>query len=199
MAHSLTPIRKRARRRAGCRGGVATLLGALLALASSEGRASDPDFGPNDIPTVFFVSKSDDLNRVDYGIRLDSRCAPLGDAPVFPYWREFENAPPVRTHALGWLEYLAYGISEQRVVRRTTKGGAHSIRLKAIARDVVIETEKGPDGRCRAVALSTISNIASAHLLNAHIKLRRALSVEYIDIRGRHPASGALLEERVTE
>jgi hypothetical protein len=47
--------------------------------------------------TLFFISKSDDENRVDYGMRLDSKCAPYGDESVFPYWREFEPLPPVRT------------------------------------------------------------------------------------------------------
>ena len=76
----------------------------------------DPDFGPNDVATVFFFSKSDDRNRVDYGLRLDATCMPVGEEPLFPYWREFESEPPgLKTHSLKFFEYAGYGVSEQRI------------------------------------------------------------------------------------
>jgi hypothetical protein len=173
------------------------VLGVAVALASAEALAADPAFGPNDVATAFFVSKSDDRNRVDYGVRLDADCAPSGEAPVFPYWREFENSPPVRTHSLGWVEHLAYGISEQRITRREGEGAEIAIRLKAVARDLVIAIKKGADGKCQATVRCTLAGISGAQLSSAHIKLRRALSVEYIDLFGRAPATGAKVVERI--
>lgn len=34
--------------------------------------------GANDVQTTFFIAKSDDRNRVDYGMRLDTNRAPVG-------------------------------------------------------------------------------------------------------------------------
>src|SRR5215510_9294156 len=94
--------------------------------------ANEPRFGANDLETLFFISKSDDKNRVDYGMRLDSRCAPSGEEPVFPYWREFEPPPPVRTKPMSAFSKMGYGISTQRVVRRTAAGGETTIKLKQV-------------------------------------------------------------------
>src|SRR5450432_4841953 len=94
----------------------AALLFAVVFFSPGDARADAMQFGAHDIETVFFISKSDDRNRVDYGIRLNDHCAPVNDEAVFPYWREFENSPPVRTHSLGIFEYVPYGFSEQRLV-----------------------------------------------------------------------------------
>ncbi len=176
---------------------LAPLIGAALALASGDARADNPSFGPNDVETVFFVSKSDDRNRVDYGLRLGADCAPLGDSALFPYWREFENSPPVRTHSLGWIEYVAYGVSDQRLLHRGEVGAQLAVRLKAVSRDVVVATKRGADGKCQATARCSIAGISGAELSSAHVKLRRALTVEYIDLFGRDPATGASLVERI--
>ena len=57
----------------------ALLVFAVVMATSGDARASAVSFGPNDVPTVFFINKSDDHNRVDYGIRLNEHCAPTGD------------------------------------------------------------------------------------------------------------------------
>ena len=47
---------------------------ALLAVVLggvSDAKAGEPPFGRFDVRTVFYISKSDDHNRVDYGIHLD--------------------------------------------------------------------------------------------------------------------------------
>jgi len=100
---------------------------------AGDARADAIQFGSHDVETVFFISKSDDRNRVDYGIHLNDHCAPTGDDAVFPYWREFENSPPVRTHSLNVFEYVPYGFSEQRLVHRTLTGGDQLVRLKQLA------------------------------------------------------------------
>jgi hypothetical protein len=174
--------------------GLATTL-AVLAPATSM--ADDPRFGPSDVQTVFFISKSDDKNRVDYGMRLNENCAPLNDDAVFPYWREFERAPPVRTHSLSVFEYVPYGISEQRMLRRTRTGGEHTMRLKQVARPISITTKKEADGHCTAVAHTRINGIDNAELVSVYAKLAGAMSVEYIDIKGKNPDTGAEIVERV--
>lgn len=154
----------------------------------------EPVFGPNDIATLFFVNKSDDRNRVDYGMRLDADCVPVGDDPVFPYWREFENSPPVRTHGISWIEHLAYGVAEQHLVRRTPTGAEHFVRLKPLPRDLLITTEKGADGTCQATVRTIVAGVPGAELLSAYIKLRGVMSLDYLELHGRDAKGQPLLE-----
>ena len=104
-----------------------SLVAGTLTASARNALAGEPKFGRNDLETLFFVSKSDDHNRVDYGMRLDDHCAPVGDEPVFPYWREFEPPPPVRTKPMGAFSKMGYGISTQRVLRRTETGDRKSV------------------------------------------------------------------------
>jgi hypothetical protein len=166
----------------------------LLGVAAAEAK---PTFGPHDIETLFFISKSDDRNRVDYGMRLDADCAPREKDAVFPYWREFENSPPVRLHPLGLFEYYPYGIATQRVLTRTASGIEYHVRLKRIHRDLVVTTTKEADGRCTAMVHTTIAGMERVELQSAFAKLRRAMSVEYVDIHGRDPRTGQPIDERI--
>jgi hypothetical protein len=177
--------------------GFASLLGLGTVISPAGAIADEPSFGANDVPTVFFINKSDDHNRVDYGIRLDDRCGPAKDDAVFPYWREFENAPPVRTHSLGLFEYVAYGLSDQRTVRRTQTGADQLIALKQFGRPIFVTTTKGSDGHCTAIARSTIQGVEHAQLLSIFVKLRGPMMVDYIDVKGTDLATGKALEERI--
>jgi len=163
---------------------------------SSDAHAGAVSFGANDVQTVFFISKSDDHNRVDYGIHLNERCAPTGDDAVFPYWREFEPPPPVRTHTLGLLEYVPYGFSEQRLVHRSQTGGDQLLRLKQLDRPIAVRARK--DGAaCVATAYARVAGVEGAQLVSVYAKLAGATSVDYVDIHGKNPATGADLVERV--
>ena len=168
---------------------------AAVTITASSALAGDPDFGPQDVPTVFFFSKSDDRNRVDYGLRLDAACLPVGEEPLFPYWREFESEPPgLKTHSLKFFEYAAYGISEQRI--KKTEGRADiTVKLKAFPREIVITTEKGPDGKCAVTPRSVIAATPNVELVSAFIKLKSGWSVEYVEVKGR--VNGKGLSERL--
>lgn len=182
----------------GSRGG-ARAVGVALALVCVPRTvlASDPSFGPHDVETLFSIAKSDDRNRVDYGMRLDANCAPAGQDPVFPYWREFERSPPVRTKPMGAFSKMGYGISTQQTLRRTPTGGEHAIRLKQVDRFLFITTTKGADGRCSALVRTKIAGVEYAELRSIYVKLSGILSVAYIDIKGRNLATGQPVEERL--
>jgi hypothetical protein len=166
----------------------------------TDARAEEPTFQRFDIPTVFYISKSDDHNRVDYGIRLDENCAPRGGDPVFPYWREFEKAPPVRIHTLGAFEYIGYGISEQRTIRRTPEGSEHFIRLRQFPKTPIdIWTHRGADGRCASQARAVI-NGKPCELDYVWVKLDKGglfPSVAFVDVHGRDLETGQEVVERV--
>lgn len=156
-----------------------------------------PSFGPFDVQTVFFINKSDDHNRVDYGMRLDSHCAPVSDKAVFPYWREFEHAPPVRTHPLKFYEYAAYGFAEQRVVEKSSTGGRTLVELKEVTRPILIVTRRSKAGYCAATAYARIQGNPHARLDHIFVKLAGILDVAYVDIHGSDPRTGAKLMERL--
>lgn len=179
--------------------GVVLFFFGLVTTIAGDARASAVQFGPNDVETVFFISKSDDHNRVDYGIHLTEHCAPTNDDAVFPYWREFENSPPVRTHTLGMLEYVPYGFSEQRLVHRTLTGGDQLVRLKQLARPILVQTKKEADGHCTAVARARIAGVEGAILTSVYAKLAGIASVDYVDVHGKNPQTNADIVERITK
>ncbi len=169
---------------------------ASLATPTSA-QAGEPSFGANDIATTFFIAKSDDRNRVDYGMRLDTSCAPVGQEPVFPYWREFEPPAPVRTKPMSAFSKLGYGISMQKVLKRSGVSSEHAIKLKQVDRFVYITTSKGADGRCSALVRTKIAGVAYAQLASIFVKLSGPLSVAYVDLKGKDLATGRALEERI--
>jgi len=172
---------------------------AVALVTTAGGGREQVKFGPNDIPTVFFISKSDGEGQVDYGLRLDEACVPVGDEAVVPYWREYENFIYLGgTHALGWLDRRAYGVAGQRIAKRSAEGTEIVIRLKPMSRELTISVSKGSDGRCRAVARTTIGTVAAAEFASAYIKLKSSLSVEYVELRGKHPDTGEPITERMT-
>jgi hypothetical protein len=173
------------------------LIGVALLLVPSSARASEPSFGANDIETLFFIAKSDDRNRVDYGMRLDKHCAPLGEEPVFPYWREFEPPPPVRTKPLSAFAKMGYGISTQKVLKRSATGGETVIKLKQVDRTITISTKKGANGRCTALVRMKIASVDHAELLSVFVKLAGPLSVSYLDVKGKDRKTGKALVERL--
>jgi hypothetical protein len=168
-----------------------------LSLAPRLASADDPAFGRFDVPTIFYINKSDDRNRVDYGVRLDERCWPSSEEPIFPYWREFEPPPPVRTHSLGAFDGLAYGVSHQRVVRRNANGALLLMKPKHVNRWIWVTTSKEADGHCSATATTTISGLEGMQLLSVYVKLAGFLSVEYVNIIGRNPRTGENVSERL--
>jgi hypothetical protein len=181
----------------------AGLVAGVLAASSvraSDASAAEPTFLPFDVQTVFYISKSDDRNRVDYGIHLDDRCAPTKDEAVFQYWRDFEDAPPVRVHTLGIIEYIPYGISEQRTIRKTASGGYQMIRLRQFDKTPIgIITRKEADGHCSSQARAVI-NGKESELTYVYVKLARGgitPSVDYVDIHGKALDSGQEVQERI--
>lgn len=179
------------------RAALALIVAASAAALPSGAAADEPTFGPYDVPTAFFISKSDDRNRVDYAIRLNENCAPAMDNAVLPYWREFEKAPPVRTHPLGYFEWVPYGFKDQRMLKRTKTGGQHFMRLKQFPeRPIVIFTKKEADGKCSAESHALIKG-KEAILVSMYVKLCGALCVDYVDVYGKDLETGQPIEERL--
>jgi hypothetical protein len=156
-----------------------------------------PPIGPFDIQTVFHIEKSNDKDHIDYGMRLDQHCLPVGDGAVFPYWRELEHPPPVRSHPLTFMQYNAYGFSEQKRIEGGPSQGKYRVQLKHVNRPITIVTEIGPDTHCKATPYTVIQGVKDARLDRIFVKVAGFASADYVDVHGFHPQTGAPLVERL--
>jgi len=170
-------------------------LAAAVALAPAAARA-DPDFGAHDVRTVFFISKSDDRNRVDYGVRLDARCQPVGDAPVYAYWHRFEPGQPTYGD-LNAMDRRVYGVRRQRVHDGNEGGTWIEIRLAAVTDERILILVRRRAGRCDASAQIQVRG-RDAVLDHVHVQLGRLFGVQHVTIHGRDPNNGAEVTERRT-
>jgi Domain of unknown function (DUF4833) len=161
------------------------LLTAILALGALPAAAPPP----SEIPTAFAITKSSNRNQVHYAVAVDGECAPMGNAPVRPYWRMLERGPEA-TEPLEPREEQAFGIAAQHV-------DSHEVRLALRglpARPIVVRTKRA-DGVCLAGANMAI-NGAEAHLTNIFVK-QRLFGVAYVEVTGT-TADGTQVRERIT-
>jgi hypothetical protein len=163
--------------------------------------ASDaPRFGPDDVRTIFYIAKSENRNRVDFGIRLDSNCQPRGNEPVFPYWRMLEESPAV-LEGLSRGEPRAYGIASQRVHDRSRHGTWVRVELRALpSRPIEVLALRNSSGRCTAGARMVIQGRES-HLDHVYVQLGRGLipRPRWIRLLGRTVREEHLVRERIDD
>ncbi|HEY2515401.1 MAG TPA: DUF4833 domain-containing protein [Polyangiaceae bacterium] len=166
---------------------------ALLLTASSS--SSEPlRFGPHDVASLFSISKSENKNQVVFAIHLDERCAPVGSAPVFEFWRMFEKGPHVIEPMLP-REDAAYGILRQEVLPADGAAGHVGITLRALPkRPVVVETRLR-DGRCEAWSTIPIAG-ESGYLYDVYVKLE-TFGVDYLLLSGWALDRARVLHEKI--
>jgi hypothetical protein len=155
--------------------------------------AADSRFGPNDVRTVFEIGKNLDRNVVQYGVRLDKDCVPIGDEPIYAYWRQFEKGPEV-TEDLNFLDKQGYGIKGEWVTKRSPDGSKILMTLRATDRPIAVIVKKNDEGKCTAEAITTI-NGGPAHLDRVFVHVAGFLKVDWIEIKGS--ANGKPVVERV--
>jgi hypothetical protein len=159
---------------------------ALVALVpldsyASAARADQPLASGTLIP-AFSIAKSENKNQVQYVIRVDDQCAPVGPAPLSAYWRMLESGP-TQTAPILPREVAAYGLASQAVVANDASGATVRIVLKAMpSRPLTIVTSRGGNGLCRALATVLIAG-TSAHLFNVYVHLKWD-GVDYLLLRG---------------
>ncbi len=174
---------------------------ALFALAASalgstgSASAADPRFGPNDIRTLFVIAKNIDRDEVQYGIHLDKDCVPIGDAPIYAYWRQFEQGSDV-TEDLNVLDRTVYGIDGQWVTKRSADDSKVLMTLKATPKRGIAVITKKRDGKCVADTIATI-NRRPARLQRVFVHVPGFLRVDWIEIRGVDGATGEPAFEHV--
>lgn len=174
--------------------------GVALALLTATSIAyANVDFAATDVPTIFYVDKSDDRNRVDYGIRLDGRCLPTSGSPMVVYWREFERGSGGRvTHGLNIFEGPVYGVGSQRITERRADGATLEVTVSALSsRRLTIRTGPGTGGGCIATATTTIGGVRAV-LDHVHLTLGDGPgSLRFADIYGTALSGGPVTEHIV--
>lgn len=169
--------------------GSIALLAAVAGPAHAEGR-----FGPHDVRTLFVIGKNTDRNEVQYGIRLDKDCVPVGDEPIYPYWRQYEKGPEV-TADLNWLDKTGYGIKDQRVEKRAPGSSKVVMRLRATSERLIAVLVRKEGAACAADPIAYIA-ATPAKLQRIHVQLSGPLSIDWIDIRGLRADNGQPINER---
>ncbi len=171
---------------------------ALAVLAATSVAHADVQFERHDVATIFFIDKSDDHNRVDYGIHLDTSCHPASGSPMEVYWREFENGAGGRvTHGLNMFEGPVYGVGSQRVSATRDDGVTMDVVIRALSsRPLQVHTARVPHG-CSARAQTTVAG-TQAYLDHVHLTLGDGPgSLRFADIYGVAVEGGANVHEHI--
>jgi hypothetical protein len=176
---SLRPLTATSRMRVRCEVGL--LLLAVVGSCAIAASAQSPPSGGNLVP-AFSIAKSENKNQVQYMVRVDDHCAPVGPAPMTAYWRMLESGP-TRTAPILTREVRAYGLASQVVVASDGSGGQVRAVLKALpSRPLTIATSRGTGGTCRAVVTASIAG-APAHFFNVYVHLTW-YGVDYLLLQG---------------
>lgn len=176
-----------------CLGLVAVVAASQSLLCSAAARAEEPS-PPSTVVPIFTISKSSNRNIVQYVVRVDAQCAPVGNQPIFAYWKMLETGPGATAPILE-REVRAYGLATDRELPAGNDAGRVSISLKALPdRTIVVETRRRPGGGCLALASTTISG-APAHLFDVYVRLNWISEVDYLLLEGWSMDGKTILRE----
>lgn len=168
---------------------VASACAGMLALSVGSPAAGDDAATARgtDAP-LFVISKSENNNRVAYGVHLGADCEPVGPSPVFAFWQMRELGPGRREPLLS-REVPYYGVRTQEPLG----DGRVRIRLAAMPeRPLVVEVRR--DGaRCTATASLPIAG-APADLSEVYADLAWPFGVRALVLTGTR-AGGARVRE----
>lgn len=181
-------------RLAGAPLGTVTATCSLLAivLAATAAHAT-PSIGAHDVATLFYVAKSDDRNRVDYGVRLDASCAPIGDAPIHAYWRRFEpGQEPLGD--LSFMDRRAYDLAHQAVRVREENGSWIEFGIRALPSHRLLALVQRVGDRCVGAVQTTI-RAQDAVLDHVFVQLDGPMRVREVILRGEVRTTGRPVSE----
>lgn len=166
----------------------------LLGLALHPRAGAQPrPLGSHDVATVFYISKSDDRNRVDYGIHLDANCGPRGGEPIFHYWRRFEPGQP-RFGELSYMDRRAYGIRSQRVATRSATGNWVDMRMDRLPNRRFLVLTRRNGSTCEARVRTRIAG-QDAWLDHVFLQVRNFMSIAYARFHGVTVEGGEPVQE----
>lgn len=168
------------------------LLAVGLVSLSAPAFGSDFPFGSNDVPSVFRIEKSENANQVHYGLRLDSRCRPIGDEPVVAYWHMLEKGHGVFEPLLR-REEKVYGVGRQNV-ETNGEGSTIELYLRSLEDRPLRIHVRSTDEGCTAFALTDVAG-APARVERIFVKTR-LVRIGYVEVSGFRISDGGSVRER---
>jgi hypothetical protein len=174
----------------------------LLSLAPAS-LAASPSVGAKvDLPlatvqSIFHIAKSENRNQVHYAVKVDAACKPMGDRPVYGYWRELERGPTVTSPLLDH-EQRAYGVNEPRSIRQLASSAEISMTLRAFPERPLIVQVFRSGSRCVARTVTMMQG-QSALLQSIYIDLGFLFSVNYALLSGVRVQDGQGVQEKLHE
>lgn len=147
----------------------------------------------HELDSVIFLTKNTNQNQVHYGVRVDERCRPLEDEPVYAYWRNLEEGPDDRSELIFWEE-PGYGVRQPRQVERNEKSGSLQLVIRGVPeRMIKLETFTAEEG-CAARAFTHI-NGNNAVLERIDINVSGWATVHKVEIYGVSATDGKAVSE----
>src|SRR5580658_1302022 len=111
----------------GLRAGCCLCAALCLGLGARAASGDDGAISRERLP-LFSISKSENKNQVLFEVRLDTRCRPIGDAPVVSYWRMLERSTESVEPLLS-VEGRAYGIGGSKSSTEVTRAELSASRF----------------------------------------------------------------------
>jgi len=158
---------------------------AFFFLVSLTSQAADPI-------QLFNIQRSKNKNEVRYELLINDDCTAKAKDPVHGYWQDLEQGPNVRSE-IGTFEYIAYGISDQKI-----DGEWIHFKMKAIENKNFKAKLYKKEGKCIAEAWATFKG-QEGILKKVYIFAVEGMikpTVKYIDLFGNLP-NGQALQERM--
>jgi|HubBroStandDraft_1064217.scaffolds.fasta_scaffold263807_2 hypothetical protein len=176
----------------GLRAGCCLCAALCLGLGARAASGDDGAISRERLP-LFSISKSENKNQVLFEVRLDTRCRPIGDAPVVSYWRMLERSTESVEPLLS-VEGRAYGIGRQQILDRGDSGGTVRFALRALpGREIVVRATR--EGSTCLAEASTLISSTPARLYNVHVRLAWPFGIDSLLITGRAQSDGHIVRE----
>jgi hypothetical protein len=176
------------------------MLAARPLLAAPEATPKQPPVTAVALPvaavqSIFRIEKNENKNQVHYAVNVDAACRPIGQHPVYGYWRDLERGPTAVSPLLSH-EQPAYGLGEPRFVHVAASGGEIRISLRGFPeRPLTIDTFRIGNG-CGARTLTSIQN-QPALLSSIYVDIGFLFSVNYALVRGVRISDGRPVQEKI--
>ena len=131
-----------------------------------------------------------------YGIQLDAQCKPIGQSPLFAYWRMKEKGASVTEQLLS-REQAGYGLGPQSV--ELTENGAHvKFIVRALSeRPILLDVQKTEAG-CTATPWIVIGD-GTAKLFNIHVNVSWPFGIGSVVMTGYKKADGSVVREKIAK
>jgi len=142
---------------------------------------------------LFVIQRSKNTNEVQYQLHVNDRCQIVSDHPVDAFW-QLREVSPESTEPLSDLEYMAYGVINQKVAEHWVSFDLRILEyFRALEqRRITATVSYDPhSAMCTSIVQTTINGQVAA-LERIYVQADERLvrpKVRYIDVVGKSVAS----------